>query len=238
MALWRSPIGDEGANILGQFIKPNCFLKKLELLDNRIGIKGCNAISESLHHNECLTHLTLDYNDIGDEGASVLAVGVSWNNALQNLSLNYCSINGEGGEVIGNEIVGKSRSLQELHLKGNPIGAKGVTAIGNALKQTTVLKLLNIADTNFGHSMKAIQALGEGMAENASVTNLNIHMNTLNPEGIPNFLELLKQNKTLTKIKVYEININKETFKSFKEAIKGNGKKKKKKKGKKGYQTF
>eukprot|EP00818_Percolomonas_sp_WS_P007855 CAMPEP_0117449266 /NCGR_PEP_ID=MMETSP0759-20121206/7855_1 /TAXON_ID=63605 /ORGANISM="Percolomonas cosmopolitus, Strain WS" /LENGTH=344 /DNA_ID=CAMNT_0005241733 /DNA_START=107 /DNA_END=1142 /DNA_ORIENTATION=+ len=235
LKFWRAGLGDEGAVILGEWLRPNCHLKHLELLDNRIGVRGCASLSSALHHNECLTHLIMDYNDMGDEGASVLSVGVSWNPTLQVLSLKYCGIGAEGAETIATEVIGKSQSIVDLDLQGNPLSPKGVASIGKALKETKLQKL-SLADTSFGQSVNAIRALADGIQANATLTDLNLHLNTLEPQGAEFLLNILKEQKTLSSLKLYEFQqkIPNELFKELLAAVAANKTTKGKKKGKKG----
>lgn len=100
MGFWRANLADDGCDMLANWVKPNCYLKTLELIDNRISMRGCKSLKKMLQNNECLTTLMLDYNDIGDEGAKELAEGVSWNRTLTVLSLRYCGIGEEGGIAI------------------------------------------------------------------------------------------------------------------------------------------
>lgn len=147
IAFWRANLGDDGCQMLANWIKPNNLLKSVELMDNRISTRGCTALARALQHNECLTTLVLDYNDIGDEGAQAIASGVIWNPTLQILSLKYCNIGEEGGISIGSEIIGKSQSLKELDLQGNPLGPAGIAAIGDGLKTAKKLEKINLVNS-------------------------------------------------------------------------------------------
>lgn len=241
LRFWKVPLGNELSLLLAEWLRPNFKLKILELLDCQIDRRGCAALSTSLHHNESLTHLIMDYNDIGDEGISALSVGVSWNPSLQFLSLRYCGIGPEGSQAVATEIIGKSQSIIELDLQGNPLGPKGVTHIGKSLKSAQKLQKLSIADTAFGHSTTAIQALSDGLQYNQSILELNLHLNTLELEGATFLLNVLKEQKILRVLKLYEFqqNLPDTLFQELKDAVaknkpatkkKGKGKKGKKKK--------
>jgi Ran GTPase-activating protein (RanGAP) involved in mRNA processing and transport len=217
LAFWRANLGDQGAVQLFNWIKPNPYLKVLELMDNRIGLKGCSAISRALEHNEALHTLILDYNDIGDEGATILSVGVSWNPTLALLSLKYCGIGEEGGVAIGSLILAKSPSLTELDLQGNPLGNRGISALGEGLKNSQKLTKLNISATSTGGIVDsgAIEKFCEGVTENKdTLTDINLHLNAISDVGAQKLLELVTAKPTITRLKLYE-QVNKDFYKQI-----------------------
>jgi hypothetical protein len=59
MRLNGRPIGDDGAEIVADFLKHNETLKKMWLMDCRIGSRGAKAIAESLKHNQTLEEMYL-----------------------------------------------------------------------------------------------------------------------------------------------------------------------------------
>lgn len=207
-------------------------------MDNRIGLKGCSAISRALEHNEALHTLILDYNDIGDEGATILSVGVSWNPTLATLSLKYCNIGEEGGVAIGSLIIAKSLSLTDLDLQGNPLGNRGLAAIGEGIKGAQKLVKLNLSATSNGVPMdfNSVEKIAEGVMENKdTLTDINLHLNAVADNGAQKLLELVQQKPSLTRLKLYE-QVNKDLYKQICDVIAKNkvAAAKKKKPGKKG----
>ncbi|KAL0478761.1 hypothetical protein AKO1_008331, partial [Acrasis kona] len=190
-------------------------------MDNRISLKGCSAISRALEHNEALHTLVLDYNDIGDEGATTLSVGVSWNPTLSTLSMKYCKIGEEGGVAVGTLIVAKSPSLTDLDLQGNSIGNRGLLAIAEGLRNSPKLSKLNLSSTSTGGvvELQTIDKLCEGIMENKNtLTDLNLHLNSISDEGAKSLLDLVQKKPTLIRLKLYE-QLNKDLFKQICEVV-------------------
>ena len=72
-------IGDDGAEIVADFLNHDKTLKKVYLSGCFIGPLGAKAIAESLKHNQTVEHLGLDYNQIGDKGAEALIDALNYN---------------------------------------------------------------------------------------------------------------------------------------------------------------
>jgi len=64
---YGNQIGDEGAKVIGESLKLNSTLTKLNLKSNEIGYEGAKVIFESLSLNSTLTQLDLYYEQFGDE---------------------------------------------------------------------------------------------------------------------------------------------------------------------------
>jgi hypothetical protein len=75
----RCHIGDDGAEIVADFLKHDETVRLVRLWSCNIGPRGAKAIAESLKHNQTVEEMSLFRNQIGDEGAEALIDALSYN---------------------------------------------------------------------------------------------------------------------------------------------------------------
>eukprot|EP01027_Heterolobosea_sp_BB2_P013381 GEZU01019299.1.p1 GENE.GEZU01019299.1~~GEZU01019299.1.p1 ORF type:complete len:137 (-),score=23.68 GEZU01019299.1:127-537(-) len=109
--------------------------------------------------------------------------------------------------------------LRSLDLQGNAIGSKGVIAISEALRRNDRLESINLADNCFGHDMLALESLRAGLEENNTLKDVNLHLNSMLPEGVTMLLAVLKNKKNIQEFKIYE-RIDKEIFADLMDTVK------------------
>ena len=116
------------------------------------------------------------------------------------------------------------------------LGPRGIISISEAIKKNQKLEVLNLADNCFGHDMASILALKSGLEENSTLKNVNLHLNSMIPEGVSLLLAVLKTKNNIQEFKIFE-RIDKEVFTDLLDTIKSHktvpAKGKKKGKGKK-----
>ena len=72
-------IGDDGAEIVADFLKHDETVRKVWLYGCHIGSCGVKAMAESLKHNQTLEYLDISDNQIGDECAAALIDSLAHN---------------------------------------------------------------------------------------------------------------------------------------------------------------
>eukprot|EP00761_Pharyngomonas_kirbyi_P004467 gb/GECH01004472.1/.p1 GENE.gb/GECH01004472.1/~~gb/GECH01004472.1/.p1 ORF type:complete len:347 (+),score=70.17 gb/GECH01004472.1/:1-1041(+) len=240
LLLWKARVGDEGMSLLGSYLVEDCMLKKIDLMDNNISSTGVEVLTQGIQQNETLQRLVLSFNPIGDEGVIALGQVLADKPGFVEVELQYCSIMKRGGQSIGDNMIARS-NIKKIDLQGNQLGPEGIAALSAALGTTRSLEELSIADNAFGHNREALLALAEGIERNNTLTGLQMHLQTLNPEGVGPLVEAGKEKASLQEMKISE-RTNKEMFDSLAAAIEKNrlaakkskkGKKKGKKKSKK-----
>ncbi|XP_057709723.1 NACHT, LRR and PYD domains-containing protein 12-like [Corythoichthys intestinalis] len=123
---------DEGINILSKGLaSPHCILKLLKLSDCGITSIGCVSLAETLKINPSqLQELDLSYNDLSDEGVKILSKGLACPHCnVKVLKLLKCKITGEGCVSLAEALKLNPSHLEELDLKGNQIGKRGVRVL-------------------------------------------------------------------------------------------------------------
>ena len=87
MNLSFCPIGDNGAEIVADYLKHDETVMKVYLHRCNIGPRGAKAIAESLKHNRTVELLILYSNPIGDEGADSLIDALTYNVCIEVLNV-------------------------------------------------------------------------------------------------------------------------------------------------------
>ena len=135
----NNDIGSRGATVLADALKYNNTLTRLNLCLNGIGDAGAESLAEALKTNTALTELDLEETDIGDAGATALALVLG--------STYYSSEIGEEKSwkklkrMSNVQIKKNNRTLTRLVLTGNRIGARGETALAEALKTNEKIRI-------------------------------------------------------------------------------------------------
>ena len=75
----RCHIGDDGAEIVADFLKHDETVRLVRLWSCNIGPRGAKAIAESLKHNQTVEEMFLNGNQIGDEGAEAIIEALNSN---------------------------------------------------------------------------------------------------------------------------------------------------------------
>jgi Ran GTPase-activating protein (RanGAP) involved in mRNA processing and transport len=144
--------------------------------------------------------------------------------------LQYCGIGPDGGAALAACVVGAS-SVSDLSLQGNPLGPFGVTHIGRALAKNAYLKKLDLADTGFGLSLDAVEALRDGIEGNETLESVDIDLNTLVPNAAELLLDTLRTKPRLTQFIIHE-RVEEPVYREILDAAAANLKASKKKKKK------
>ena len=76
-------IGDDGAEIIAEFLKHDKTAREVLLWSCNIGPRGAKAIAESLKHNWTVELLNIFNNTIGDESAGALIEALNYNVSIK-----------------------------------------------------------------------------------------------------------------------------------------------------------
>ena len=187
-----------------------CKLTTLEQLLQVMKPVWKNTVEMNLDHN-CLTQaacaqlvtlapslhqlhaLSLSHNPgIGSSGAKGLLNTLHDNKCLKTLRLSNTGI---GLEDIMALCPLVSR-LKELDVSGNSLTMDAVVRLGDAVKSSRVLEVLNLADCSLPD--KAARHLAaKSIEKNTSLLQLNLSRNALTKPGFQGLAEMLKKNATL-----------------------------------------
>ncbi|KAG1448379.1 hypothetical protein G6F56_008959 [Rhizopus delemar] len=154
-------------------------IQHLSLHQNRIGHQGALSLGVMLRDYEnnlggSLESLELDGNDL-NTGIQYIAQALKRNQNLRTLSVRQCKLDAKGCVLIGEALAKK------LDLGNNPSicvqSLEGPVALKQALLVNRSLKDLGLIDT--GMTTEAVIAIAESLAENKSLTRLDLSKNPL-----------------------------------------------------------
>ncbi len=111
-------IDDVGGEAVGRFIVLSSSLRELDLVSNKFHAAGARAISQAAAQSCSLESLSLGHNELGDKGAKCIA---EW-------------------------VIGKSKTVRQLHIRSIGMGVEGAKAVAKAVEGKTAVKMINVGE--------------------------------------------------------------------------------------------
>ena len=125
--LGHNNFGDNAIRAIGPALRLSR-LSELSLVECEIRMSGARALGEGLKLNNCLVRLDLRQNPFGDVGISALASSLEANTTLTSLELDRCRIQSAGIEKLSKALA-SNKSIRSLSMGMNSIGDAGACAI-------------------------------------------------------------------------------------------------------------
>ena len=167
--LGNNRLGDAGAESIAAGLAVNTALRSLNLAHNRVGPLGAAALARALQANRALTSLDLDLNRLHDEGAVQLAPALRDNDVLATLVLSGNMIGNVGASALA-DAVAVNRGLVRLHLKYNRISGEGARLLAEAVLQNG---RVTVTGPEFlMHTVQRMQLKRKALAEPRNATLL------------------------------------------------------------------
>lgn len=154
---------------------------ELWLYNNRITCQGLQILVESFKNNSTLKTLDLSSNQISDRSIRLLSTVLLPEEkcSLKSLNLSNNFISNQGAKYLS-EMLRTNTTLTELWLGNNDIGSEGIEELTDILAyDNQTLKYLSLSSNRF-----------------------------VNDESIDDFINLLKENRTLTSLWLTDCNIS------------------------------
>ena len=173
-------------------LRENQALKQFDVSHNPMGAEGVSMISDAARSHPCLEFIKIDGAQLpvpllrGAKGAEATLNVADW--GLGPLS----------GHAIG-AIALENRTMQELNLKNNALGASGIAAVVDGLGESS-LRLLDVARNGAGADAASMELLAESICRNlGSLADLRMDENELDcPASALDPLCRLRNLRTLT----------------------------------------
>lgn len=200
MHFWKTPVSNMDAMVLASYLEQRADASELEFLDNDMTHFAAGRIGGALGFNQKITSLTIKHNLFGDAGVRELCRGLAMNQTLTKLTLDYCDIGPDGAEALG-QGAATNASWTELSLNGNHIGSKGLLHLARGLSENVTLKLLSLQDNGIDtfekevNCLDAFKAMGEVLAKNDTLSQLDLLGNVIGDAGGAAVLALYEQRK-------------------------------------------
>lgn len=125
-----------GGEAIGEMLKVNTTLTKLDLSWNAVRLESAIALAESLEVNTTLKTLLLAYNSFGDIPSQVLGRTLKVNKGLTELDIESNSITPKAATVLANSI-SFNEALLKLNINGNVLGRIGAQALVAAIQRSS-----------------------------------------------------------------------------------------------------
>uniref|UniRef100_A0A7S1HX88 EF-hand domain-containing protein n=1 Tax=Eutreptiella gymnastica TaxID=73025 RepID=A0A7S1HX88_9EUGL len=225
IVLTRNKIRKTGGAAIAQALLRNRRLVKLNLSGNRLRDGGAFALADTLCHNAILEQLDLSKNEINEPGAKALAKALMTNDTLQALRLAsnlvgaafvdfapMLTMNHALMEVdVENNMITSSHakefghnllqvSLMTFNLSNNALRDDGLKPILDSFKERSVLRYLDIANTEI--TAKSMDELAYLLGVCPDLETLQVDGNTIGFEGINLLAGTIKENQSLTSLSV------------------------------------
>ena len=171
---------DAVALVLGEIIKNNSTIRKLNLSSNCIGDEGCGALAEGIQINDTLTELNLHCNEVGDAGCAKLAQSFNSNSALTNLNLSANRIGDDGVAALAKALE-TNPTLSVLDLSQNDIGNDGLIKLARSIASNLALTSLHLSANSISDS--GVAALAEAIKTNSTIAELDLSENRIGDNG-------------------------------------------------------
>lgn len=198
LKLQKNNLGINESRILANALGKNRALKRLEYDFNRLSAEGAQSLAEVLKTNHTLEYLRLLGNRLGANGATNLAHALKKNKGLKFLCVNENQCCAQDAIAFA-EALKKNKTLLYLDLGNNAINSQGYQALAKALTKNATLISLNLGRGKFNLDTEAVQALGEALKVNRSLTHLDLD-NVITNDGEKGLAEALKSNFVIRRI--------------------------------------
>ena len=215
----NNSISDDGAAAISDGLKCNISLLELNMSYNKITNEGAKMIGEAIKVNKTLQKLHIRCNSMSDDGALAISDGLKCNISLKELNMSVNNITNEGTKTIS-EAIKVNKTLQKLDISYNSISNDGVAAISDSLKCNISLKELNMSKNKI--ASKEAKVIGEAIKVNKTLQKLDISLNSISDDGVAAISDSLKHNNSLQELNMLNNKITNEGAKLIAEAIKVN----------------
>lgn len=176
-------------------LSQNHFLQSLNLANNHIRSKGANQIINALMDSN-ISELNLSFNHIDDNIAPQMKAFLSKNLNITKIDLSGNNLTSRFMIAIASPL--SKTMLTDLNVSRNPIGGKGLSAIGPSLAINKYLKILNVSGCQI--DSKGFNDFCLDIIKNIGITYLNVSQNPLLDEGVSTLVEVIKVHPSLREL--------------------------------------
>ena len=193
----RNGLGTASVTELVEMLKENKVLSELSLVMTEMTCDHINMIAGGLKMNKTLQVLNVSSNNMGSKGAICLTQALT-GTQLQELYLAANHIRDDFAPHIAN-MLKQNKAIRVLDVSSNSLTQKFINAISPAIAaEDCSLMSLNVSRNPLG--AKGISSLGQALVSNTSLTYLNVSACKLSAAGFADFCFDLRRNQTLVSL--------------------------------------
>ena len=201
--LGANPLGAQGLFALASMLPRNTTLQSLDLRGCEVGFGpdfktsdiGMSKLCSELSKREChLETLLLSFNALSEGQVSRLCESLHKNQSIRRISLANCHIPARATAASIAPLLRKSAHLVSVNLSLNTVDGKAARAIGQALKDNSVLTSLDLTQCRLGSGLASITA---ALRHNETLRSIGLGGNLLDAEQYKFLVQKLKSNRSI-----------------------------------------
>jgi Ran GTPase-activating protein (RanGAP) involved in mRNA processing and transport len=193
-----SESNDEAIKILAQYIGRNHNLEEVAIINSNRAIKenGASYLGIMLQDNSSIKKLSLNGNGMDQSGINYLSSGLQGHKSLESIDLSSNKINAFACEVLMKALL-HNNILSNLNLGGNPIGnnENAMTALANKLANNSSITRLELGGCDLGWYEASI--IAQALQGNRKLEYLNISYNAIGEAGAKAIAHFLRHDTVL-----------------------------------------
>jgi Ran GTPase-activating protein (RanGAP) involved in mRNA processing and transport len=195
LKLSNMTIDDSKLELFNLYLQDNTSLVSLYFEFTKLGDKGVTSLCKALEVNKTCKRLSILNNDVGDTGMQAIAEMLKCNHTITELDLSHNRIGAHGCESLC-EGLRQNLGLTTLNLTQNDIQDAGLRDISKGISQNTTLRRLIVQD----NKIKLTSSFCVALSKNETIDHVNISKNLIGDEGLAQFSDVFKANKSLKEL--------------------------------------
>ncbi|KAL1263809.1 hypothetical protein QQF64_004164 [Cirrhinus molitorella] len=194
---------------------------RLDLSGQSITTDTCSVLGRVLQNDTVFTEILLSDCMLSEEGAKLLLNGLCSNTTVKVLDLKGNNMRGTGAEALGQLLV-RNKMLRRLVLEWNALGMweEGFAVFCEGLASNASLTQLDLRNNQINHQGAAELCIA--LKRNSGLQELDLRWNNIGLLGGRSLLEAMQQNRTLTKLEMAGNNIPSDTLRAVEQSMNHN----------------
>lgn len=173
-------IGRPGADGLASVVTVSPRLRILDIRGNSLTGPDMRKLLKAISYSTTIASVELGGNNLGPEGCQMLATALERNASVTSLDVSKNQIGFEGAQKIAVLLSLPTCGIRLLEISDNRIGAAGVEAIFEGIKNgQSVLERFSCSSNSIGNSPSTMKALNEVLLVHRSLTTLDLRHNNI-----------------------------------------------------------
>eukprot|EP00736_Rhodelphis_marinus_P014100 Rmarinus@m.9463 len=210
LGLTRNPMGAGSTLAIEAFsrmVRRNNTLRVLRLGATGITTEGAMDLLQAVGKNRALRQLDLRDNNLGPDSGASIGKCLRRSQSLESIDLSYCRLYDRGLYPVCAALAQHARHMKTLLIRGNHISDRGAGVLADALAENATLTSVNVADNNI--SAEGLHEIVYSLLSNerSSVSHLTLSKNPLKEDGAEHIAALITESPTLTYLDLGECKI-------------------------------
>lgn len=207
----------DGIKYICGALKDNVHLTSLNLAFTSLGVEGCVFLLDALKDNTQIIDLDIIGNKIGDDGAKIMKQLLSINKTIQKINFGSNDIGSQGMKYIAEALINHNTIITDLDVSHNHIKNEGLESIIRILTNNKYIKVLNIKFNDIIDTKIEVEISNQFN----NLIYLDISANGYFANNIQHIVNIIKNNK-IKELNIGYNSINNLNMKYICDAVKDN----------------